>query len=65
MVLLKPSNNNKRLGGIRRINKLLFFFSVWPPLFVAATFSATVWVTVMGARGLLGSMPKTGFSSYK
>lgn len=64
-VLLKASNNNKRLGGIRRINKLLFFFSAWPPLFVAATFAAPLRVTVIGARGLFGSMPKTGFSSYK
>lgn len=65
MVMLKPSNNNKKLGGIRRINKLLFYFSGWPPLFVTATFAATLWVAVIGARGLFGSMPKTGFSSYK
>lgn len=65
MVLLKPPDNNKKLGGIRRINKLLFFFSVWPPLLVAAPFSATLWVTVIGARGLFGSRLKTGFSSYK
>lgn len=65
MVLLKPSNNNKRLRWIRRLKKLLFFFSVWPPLFVAATFSAALWLMVIGARGLFGSMLKTGFSSYK
>lgn len=58
-------HKNEKLGGIRGINKLLFFLSVWPPMFVAATFSATLWVTVIGARGLFGSMPKTGFSSYK
>jgi len=63
MVLLKPSNNNRRLGGIRRISKLIL--SAWPPLLVVAIFSTTPWVTVIGARGLFGSVPKTGFNSYK
>lgn len=52
-----------RQGGIRRITKLPLFCLA--PLFAAATFSDTLWITVIGARGLFGSMPKTGFSSYK